>query len=81
MKTFASATLRSKPIVYVSSHFGENLTMISEGSTMHRILFIDSVWQELYIAYWGSEQKHIVAIRKGHVEVQQTIHSFISSFI
>ena len=43
MKTLASATLRSKPIVYVSSHFGENLTMVSEGSTMHRILFIGSV--------------------------------------
>lgn len=43
MKTFASATSRSKPIVYVSSHFGENLTRINEGSTLHRILFIGSV--------------------------------------
>ena len=89
MKTFASATSRSKPIVYVSSHFGENLTRISEGSTVHRILFTGSVWEELYTACWWVAsvgagefpQKRILAIRKGHMKEQQAINSFINSFI
>lgn len=84
METFASATSGSKPIVYVSFHFG-NLTRINEGSTLHRILFIGSVWEELYTACWwvaslgagDFPQKPILAIRKGHMKEQEAIKSFI----